>query len=55
MYVEMLISDFILDETRNGLEMTDASCGEVHLEIDAYVHPTTGELDVNIRGMLSPS
>lgn len=50
----MLISDFIVDETRNGLQTTDASCGEVHLEIDAYSHPATGELDGNIRGMLAP-
>jgi len=46
----MLISDFIVDETRNGLQTTDASCGEVHLEIDAYAHPSTGELDGSIRG-----
>ena len=49
-HLEMLISDFIVDETRNGLQTTDASCGEVHLEIDAYSHPSTGELDGSIRG-----
>ncbi len=54
--IEMLISDFIVDETRHGLQTTDASCGEVHLEIDAYTHPATGELDGNLRGrdMLTP-
>ncbi len=46
----MLITDFIMDETKNGLQKADASCGEVFMEIDAFSHPTTGELDGNIRG-----
>lgn len=45
----MLISDYIAD-SNNTAQSTDASCGEVSMEIDAYNHPATGELEGTIRG-----
>lgn len=51
--IEMLITDFILEETSDGSQSTDdASCGEVYVEVDAYPHPATGELEGQIRGTL---
>lgn len=50
LFSEMLITDFIVDETRNGVQATGASYGEVYLEVDAYCHPSTGELEGTIRG-----
>lgn len=47
---DMLISDFIAD-SNDTAQSTDASCGEVSMEIDAYHHPATGELEGTIRGM----
>ncbi len=47
---EMLISDFIFEETSGGVQATEVFCGEVFVEIDAYSHPTTGELEGLIRG-----
>jgi len=46
---EMLISDYIADSNATS-QSTDASCGEVSMEIDAYHHPATGELEGTIRG-----
>ena len=46
---DMLISDYIAD-SNNTAQSTDASCGEVSMEIDAYHHPATGELEGTIRG-----
>ena len=46
---EMLITDFIADEIKH-VKNTGAMCGEVFLEIDAFLHPITGELDGTIRG-----
>ena len=46
---EMLISDYIADSNETA-EYTDAECGEVSMEIDAYHHPATGELEGTIRG-----
>ena len=48
---DMLISDYIADSNR-GTQNTDASFGELSMEIDAYHHPATGELEGTIRGML---
>ena len=48
---EMLITDFIADEVKH-VQNTGAMCGEVFLEIDAFLHPIIGELDGNIRGRL---
>jgi len=45
---EMLITDFIADEIKH-VKNTGAMCGEVFLEIDAFLHPITGELDGTIR------
>ncbi len=47
----MLITDFILEETSGGVQATEEFCGEVFVEIDAYSHPTTGELEGFIRGV----
>ncbi|CAI8054103.1 Phorbol ester/diacylglycerol-binding protein unc-13 [Geodia barretti] len=47
---DMIISDYIADSNQR-LQNTDASCGEVSMEIDAYHHPATGELEGTIRGM----
>lgn len=47
---EMLISDYIADSNATS-QSTDASCGEVSMEIDAYHHPATGELEGTIRGV----
>ena len=47
---EMLISDYIADSNETA-EITDAECGEVSMEIDAYHHPATGELEGTIRGV----
>ncbi len=49
-HTEMLITDFILEETSGGAQATEEFCGEVFVEIDAYSHPTTGELEGLIRG-----
>lgn len=46
---EMLITNFMKEETSHGLPSSDSSCGEVMLEVDAYVHPT--KLDGTIRGI----
>lgn len=46
---DMLISDYIADSNRT-IQNTDAACGEVSMEIDAYHHPATGELEGTIRG-----
>lgn len=35
---------------KKGPEAVDASYGEVHLAIDAFCHPNSGELDGTIRG-----
>ena len=47
---EMLIKDFIVDEIKH-VRNTDALCGEVFLEINATMHPITGELEGSIRGV----
>ena len=47
----MLISDYIADSNQR-IQNTEASCGEVAMEIDAYHHPATGELEGTIRGEL---
>ena len=39
-----------MDHAKNRLQATEALFGEVNLEVDAYSHPTTGELDGTIRG-----
>ncbi len=49
-HTEMLITDFILEETSGGAQATEVFSGEVFVEIDAYSHPTTGELEGLIRG-----
>lgn len=49
---EMLISDYIADSNQS-IQNIDASCGEVSMEIDAYHHPATGELEGTIRGVCS--
>ena len=50
-FTEMLISDFILEETSDGAQsFDDASCGEVYVEVDAFSHPASGELEGHIRG-----
>ena len=46
---EMLISEYVSDSNASS-QATDASCGEVSLEINAYHHPATGELEGTIRG-----
>lgn len=46
----MLISDYIADANTTA-QSTDASCGEVSMEIDAFRHPATGELEGTIRGV----
>ena len=47
---EMLINDFIVDEIKHVWN-NDAFCGEVFLEINATMHPITGELEGIIRGV----
>ena len=49
---DMLISDYIADSNR-GMQNTEASCGEISMEIDAYHHPATGELEGTIRGTIT--
>ena len=44
----MLITGFMKEETSHGYATSDASCGEVMLEVDAYAHQT--KLDGTVRG-----
>ena len=48
--IERLITDFVMDETRPGVQDQDTSCGEVYMAVDAFCHPGSGELDGSIRG-----
>ena len=47
---EILINDFIVDEIKH-VRNNDAFRDEVFLEINATMHPITGELERIIRGV----
>ena len=47
LHAELLIMDFIREET-NCLQNTDASCGELYIELSTQTF--TGELQGTIRG-----